>query len=92
MSDTNDSIDFISVILVTTLNEIYQRLVDYNFPLEDPELAMFTVALLNAMGREGRGDRPTEMVLMLAFGESGTAEGGRNRLMRWRRNRQMRWR
>ena len=46
---------------------------------------MLMVALLNALGREGRGDRPTEVVLMLAFGESGTAERGRNRLMRWRR-------
>ena len=45
---------------------------------------MFTVALLNAMGREAHGDRPTEVVLMLAFGESGAAERGRNRLMRWR--------
>ena len=43
------------------------------------------VALLNALGREGRGNCPTEVVLMLAFGESGTAERGRNRLMRWRR-------
>ena len=46
---------------------------------------MFVVALLNALGREGRGNRPTEVVLMLAFGESGTAERDRNRLMRWRR-------
>ena len=46
---------------------------------------MFLVALLNALGREGRGNRPTEVVLMLAFGDSGTAERGRNRLMRWRR-------
>ena len=43
------------------------------------------VALHNVLGREGRGNRPTEVVLMLAFGESGTAERGRNRLMRWRR-------
>ena len=46
---------------------------------------MFTVALLNAMGREGRGDRPTEVVLMLAFGESGNFERSRNQLIRWRR-------
>ena len=46
---------------------------------------MFVVALLNALGREGRGNCPTEVVLMLAFGESGTAERGQNRLMRWRR-------
>ena len=85
MSDTNDLMDFISASLRTTLDKIYQRLVDCNFSLEDPELAMFTVALLNAMGREGHGDRPTEMVLMLAYGESGTAERDRKRLMRWRR-------
>ena len=77
--------DFISASLGTTLDEIYQRLVGCNFSLEDSELAMFTVALLNAMGREGRGDRPTEVVFLLAYGKSGTAERGRNRLMRWRR-------
>ena len=60
-------------------------LIDYIFGLEEPEVAMFTVALLNALGRETRGERPTEVVLMLAFGSSGTAERGRNRLMRWRR-------
>ena len=46
---------------------------------------MFTVALPNAMGGKSRGDRPTEEVLILAYGESGTAERGRNILMRWRR-------
>ena len=85
MSDTNNLMDFISASLGTTLDEIYQRLMDCNFALEDPELAMFTVALLSAMGREGRGDRSTtEVILMLVFDEFNTAERGRNRLMRWR--------
>ena len=39
---------------------------------------MFVVALLNALGREGRGNRPTEVVLMRGFGESGTTERGQN--------------
>ena len=69
--------DFISESLGTTLDEVYQRLIDCNFGLEDPELAMITVALLIAMGRESNGDHPTEVVLMLAFGESGTAERSR---------------
>ena len=43
---------------------------------------MLTVALLNALGREGLGDYPTEVVLMLVFGESRTAERSRNRLIR----------
>ena len=77
--------EFLSASLGATLDEIYQRLIDCDFTREDPGLAMFVVALLNALGREGRGNRPTEVVLMLAFGESGTAERGRNRLMRWRR-------
>ena len=71
--------------LGATLDEIYQRLIDCDFTREDQGLAMFVVALLNALGREGRGNCPKEVVLMLAFGESGTAERGRNRLMRLRR-------
>ena len=85
MGDTNELMEFLSASLGATLDEIYQRLIDCDFTREDPGLAMFVVALLNALGREGRGNRPTEVVLMLAFGESGTAERGRNRLMRWRR-------
>ena len=85
MGDTNELMEFLSAGLGATLDEIYQRLIDCDFTREDPGLAMFVVALLNALGREGRGNRPTEVVLMLAFGESGTAERGRNRLMRWRR-------
>ena len=85
MGDTNELMEFLSASLGATLDEIYQRLIDCDFTREDPGLAMFVVALLNALGREGRGNRPTEVVLMLAYGESGTAERGRNRLMRWRR-------
>ena len=80
-----DSSDDSRPSLGATLDEIYQRLIDCDFTREDPGLAMFVVALLKALGREGRGNRPTEVVLMLAFGESGTAKRGRNRLMRWRR-------
>ena len=85
MGDTNELMEFLSASLGATLDEIYQRLIDCDFTREDPWLAMFVVALLNALGREGRGNRPTEVVLMLAYGVSGTAERGRNRLMRWRR-------
>ena len=85
MGDTNELMNFLSASLGATLDEIYQRLIDCDFTREDPGLAMFVVALLNALGREGRVNRPTEVVLMLAFGESGTAERGQNRLMRWRR-------
>ena len=85
MADTNDLMEFLSTSLGATLDEIYQRLIDCDFAQEDPGLAMFVVALLDALGREGRGICPTEVVIMLVFGESGTAERVRNRLMRWRR-------
>ena len=86
MGDTIELMEFLSASLGATLDEIYQRLIDCDFTREDPGLAMFVVALLNALGREGWDEnRLTEVVLMLAFGESGTAERGRNRLMRWRR-------
>ena len=75
MNDTNDLMAFISASPGTTLDEIC-RLNDCIFELEDPELVMF----LNAMGRKDRGDCFTEVVLMLAFVESGTAKRGRNRL------------
>ena len=72
LRDTNDLMDSISASLVTTLDKIYQHMLECNIGLEDPDLPMFTVALLNAMGREGRGEHPTEEVLMLAFGEFNT--------------------
>ena len=74
-----------SASLGATLDEIYQRLIDCDFVQEDPGPTIFVVALLNALGREGRGNRPTEVALMLASGDSVTAERGRNRLMSWRR-------
>ena len=85
MGDTNDLMEFVSASLGATLDKIFQRLIDCDFAQEDPGPKMFVVALLNALGREGRGNRPLEVVLMLAFLEFGTAKRGRNRLMRWRR-------
>ena len=87
MSDTNDLMDFISASLGTVLDEVYQRCIRGVSALDEvyQVYQLFTVALLNALGREARGERPTDVLLMLAFGASGTAERGRNRLMRWRR-------
>ena len=46
--------EFLSASLGATLDKIYQRLIDCDFTREDPGLGMFVVALLNALGREGR--------------------------------------
>ena len=71
MDDTNELMEFLSASLGATLDEIYQRLIDCDFTREDPELRCLW--------------SHSEVVLMLTFGESGTAERGRSRLMRWRR-------
>ena len=76
MGDTNDLMEFLSASIGATLDEIYKRLIDCGFAQEDPGLAMFVFALLKALGREHQGNCPTEVVLMQAFGESGTAERG----------------
>ena len=36
------------------------------FALEDPEVVMLLTALINILGHENRGDRPTEVLLMAA--------------------------
>ena len=80
MSDTTDLEDFILERLGTTLDEVYQRLIVCNFGMEEPELAMFTVALLDVIEEKAVGP-PHINNVNAGFGESGTAERSRNRLM-----------
>ena len=82
--DTNYLMVLVSASLGASLDKIYQRLIDCGFAQEGPGLAMSVVALLNTLRREGGGNRPTEVVLMLPYDEFGTAKKSRNRLMRWR--------
>ena len=58
MGDTNELMEFLSASLGATLDEIYQRLIDCDFTREDPGLAMFVVALLNALGKRGSRESP----------------------------------
>ena len=45
---------------------------------------MLLTALINILGYENRGDRPTEVLLMAAYGERGVLERPNMRVMRWR--------
>ena len=49
----------------------YRRLMDRDFALEDPEVVMLLTALINILGHDNRGHRPTEVLLMAAYGERG---------------------
>ena len=51
------------------VDAIYRRLIERDFALEDPEVVMLLTALINILVHDNRGDRPTEVLLMAAYGE-----------------------
>ena len=65
------------------VDAIYRRLMDRDFALEDPEVVMLLTALINILGHDNRGDRPTEVLLMAAYGERGLLDRPNMRVMRW---------
>ena len=66
------------------VDAIYRRLMQRDFALEDPEVVMLLTALINILGHDNRGDRPTEVLLMAAYGERGVLDRPKMRVMRWR--------
>ena len=66
------------------VDAIYRRLMERDFALEDPEVVMLLTALINILGHDNRGDRPTEVLLMAAYGERGILDRPNMRVMRWR--------
>ena len=66
------------------VDAIYLRLMDRDFALEDPEVFMLLTALINNLGHDNRGDRPTEVLLMAAYGERGVLDRPNMRVIRWR--------
>ena len=47
-------------------------------------MVMLLTALINILGHDNRGDRPTEVLLMAAYGERGVLDRPNMRGMRWR--------
>ena len=66
------------------VDAIFRRLMDRDFALEDPEVVMLLTALINILGHDNRGDRPTEVLLMAAYGQRGVLDRPNMRVMRWR--------
>ena len=66
------------------VDAIYRRLIERDFALEDPEVVMLLTALINILEHDNRGDRPTEVLLMTAYGERGVLDRPNMRVMRWR--------
>ena len=71
----DELMDLAEAYIGPMVDAIYRRLKNRDFALEDPEAVMLLTALINILGHDNRGDRPTEVLLMR----------WRNmRVMRWR--------
>ena len=79
-----DELDLAEAYVGPMIDAVYRRLMDRDFALEDPEVVMLLTALINILGHDNRGDRPTEVLLLAAYGERGVLDRPSMRVMRWR--------
>ena len=82
--DLNELMELAETYVGPMVDAIYRRLMDRDFALEDPEVLMLLVALINISGHDNRGERPTEVLLMTAYGEQGVLDHPNMRVVRWR--------
>ena len=80
----DELIDLAKAYVGPMVDAIYRRLMDRDFALEDPEVVMLLAALINILGHDNRGDRPTEVFLMAAYGKRRVLDRPNMRSMRWR--------
>ena len=80
----DELMDLAEAYVGSMIDAIYRRLMDRDFALEHPEVVMLLTALINILGHDNRGDRPTEVLLMAAYGERGVLDRPNIRVMRWR--------
>ena len=82
--DLNDLMDPAEAYVGQGIDAIYCRLMDRDFALEGPEVLMLLVVLMNILGHDNRGDSPTEVLLMAAYGQQGVLDHTNMRVMTWR--------
>ena len=80
----DEMMDLAEAYVGPMIDAIHRRLMDRDFALEDPEVVMLLTTLINILGHDNRGDRPTEVLLMAAYGERGVLDRPNMRVMRWR--------
>ena len=82
--DLNEQMDLAEAFVGALVDAFCCRLTDRDFALEDPEVVMLLVVLFNILGRDNRGDSPTEVLLMAAYGERGVLDHPNMSVMKWR--------
>ena len=80
----DELMDLAEAFVGPMIDAIYRRLMDQDFALEDPEVVMLLNALINILGHDNHGDRPTQVLLMAAYGERGVLDRPNMRDMSWR--------
>ena len=80
----NELLDLAETYVGSMVDAIYRRLMDRDFSLEDPEVVILLTALINILGHDNRGNRPTEVFLMAAYGERGVLDRPNMRVTRLR--------
>ena len=72
--DLNELMNLAEAYVGPMIDAICSRLMDRDFALEDPEVVILLAALINILGHDNREDRPTEVLLMAAYGERGVLD------------------
>ena len=78
----NELMDLVEAYVGPMVDAIYRGLMDRDFALEVPEVVMLLAALINILGHDNHGGRPTEVLLMAAYGERGVLNRPNMRMMR----------
>ena len=80
----DELMDLVEAYVGPMVDAIYRQLMDRDIALEDPEVVMLLTVLINILGHDNRGDHPTEVLLMAAYGERGVLDRPNMTVMRWR--------
>ena len=82
--DLNELMDLAEAYEAPMIDAVYRRLMDRDFALEDSEVVILLATLINILWHDNRGDHPTEVLLMAAYGQQGVLDRSSMRVMRWR--------
>ena len=80
----NELMELAEAYVGPMVDAIYRKLMDREFTPEQSEVVMLLTALINILGHDDRGDRPSEVLFMSAYGEKGVLDRPNMGVMRWR--------
>ena len=66
MENFDKLVDLTEVCVRPDIDELYRRLLERNYAQEDIEVVMLTAALMKILGHDNRGERPAEVMLIVA--------------------------